>query len=96
MATFDSDDLLKGNTWKGAQLSEETLGAIRDEARNLKNSQLWKILKSEVEWFAVKSLIEKGETTEDIRIARSFGNVVQIIDGKLEELIGNDKPRRKL
>ena len=84
--TFSSDDVLRGNRWKGQVMPNEFLGALKEEAVTLKHSQLWKVLKAELQWFAVKSLMEKGVDGEDIRIVRIFGNVVQVIDAKLEEL----------
>src|SRR3990167_11025683 len=84
--TFSSDDVLSGNRWKGQVMPNEFLAAIKEEALALKHSQLWKVLKAELQWFAIKSLMEKGTDGEDIRVARIFGNVVQVIDSKLESL----------
>ena len=84
--TFSSDDLFKGGTWKGQKMPVEFLAAIKEEAATFKGSQLWKVLKAELQWFAIKSLMEKGTDAEDIRIARIFGNIVQVVDGKLDEL----------
>lgn len=84
--TFSADDLLRGNTWKGQDLPAETMAALQEQARNLANSTLWKILRSELQWFAIKSLVEQGKDENDIRIARIFGNIVQTIDTKLQNL----------
>ena len=83
---FSSDDLFKGNRWKGQVMPDEFLAAIKEEAASFKQSQLWKVLKAELQWFAIKSLMEKGTDGEDIRIARVFGNIVQVIDSKLDSL----------
>jgi len=83
---FSSDDLLKGNRWKGQVMPDEFLAAIKEEAATFKSSQLWKVLKAELQWFPIKSLMEQGKDGEDIRIARIFGNVVQVIDSTLERL----------
>jgi len=83
---FSSDDLLKGNRWKGQVMPDEFLAAIKEEAATFKSSQLWKVLKAEAQWFAIKSLLEKGESGDDIRFARAIGNVVQVFDEKLEQL----------
>lgn len=84
--TFSSEDLLKGNKWRGRPLSDNELATIREEAVAFKSSQIWKILKAELEWFALKSLMEKGEDGEDIRVARAFGNIVRVVDKKLKEI----------
>lgn len=84
--TFTSDDLLRDGKWKGNQLSPEQITTLSDEAKAFKQSFLWKVLKSELQWFALKSLIEKGETGEDIRFARTFGNVVQEVEKAIDRL----------
>lgn len=83
---FSSDDLLRGNKWKGKEFPPEVLGMIKAEAATFKQGQLWKVLKAELQWFALKSLIEQGKDSEDIRVARAFGNIVQEIDRKLDDL----------
>lgn len=84
--TFSPDDLLRGNKWRGVELPAETMGSLKDQAAQLYGSTLWKILKAELEWFAIKSLMENGKNEEDIRIARIFGNVVQVVDKKLSDM----------
>ncbi len=84
--TFSVDDVLRGNRWRGQEVPTELLLSLKGEAAALKQSQLWKVLKAELQWFAIKSLMEEGKDGEDIRIARIFGNVVQQIDKKLDEL----------
>jgi len=84
--TFSIEDVLRGNRWKGQTMPDEFLVALKEEAAVLKSSQLWKVLKAELQWFAIKSLMENGKDADDIRIARVFGNVVQVIDAKLEDL----------
>lgn len=84
--TFSVDDVLRGNRWKGQEVPLEFLSALKEEAATLKQSQLWKVLKAELQWFAIKSLMEAGTDGEDIRIARIFGNIIQVIDEKLNQL----------
>ena len=84
--TFSADDLLRGNKWRGQELPPETLAALNEQAKQLSESTLWKILKAELQWFAIKSLMEAGKDEQDIRIARIFGNVVQTIDAKLKDM----------
>ena len=84
--TFSADDLLRGNTWRGQDLPAETMEALQEQARNLHNSTLWKILKSELQWFAIKSLVEQGKDERDVRVARISGNIVQVIDTKLQNI----------
>lgn len=88
--TFTKDDILREEggvlKWKGHDLSQEVAATLKAEAHQLSSSTLWKILKAELQWYAMKSLMEKGETSEDIRVARIFGNVVAVIDDKLKSI----------
>ena len=81
--TFSSDDLLRGNKWKGQELPPEVLSTLKEQADQLKDSLLWKVLKAELQWFALTSLMEKGETAEDLRHAKLFGTLVQELDKKI-------------
>lgn len=84
--TFTVEDVLRGNRWRGQEVPAEFLLSLKEEAATLKQSQLWKVLKAELKWFAVSSLLLEGKDGEDIRFARIFGNVVDVIDAKLNDL----------
>lgn len=89
-STFSKDDILREEEgtlyWKGNKLPESSIEMLKQESATLRDSLLWKILKAELEWFALKSLIEGGESVEDIRIARIFGNIVREIDLRIKKL----------
>lgn len=80
---FTADDVLRGNKWRGRELTSEEVSQIKSQAAEFSQSFLWKVLKAELQFYALKSLIENGEDKADIRIARIFGNIVQEIDKKL-------------
>lgn len=88
--TFSKDDILKvveGRiSWKGNPLSDEDVALLKGQVAEFKNSFLWKVLKAELQWFAIKSLMEQGKTAEDLRFARLMGNLVRIVDEKLNSL----------
>ena len=84
--TFTKDDILREGKWKGQELDEATLGELKNQAEALSKSLLWKILKAELQWYAVSSLLKGGEQGEDIRVARAFGNIVNVIDEKLKSM----------
>jgi hypothetical protein len=84
--TFSTDDILKDWHWKGNRLSDEQIYALKEHAKTFATSTLWKVLKAELQWYALKSLVEKGKDENDIRFARAFGNIVQQIDSKLMEM----------
>ena len=88
--TFSKDDVLREENgvvkWKGNELPAETLATLKQEAQAFSKSLLWKILKAELQWYAMKSLITEGKEVEDIRVARAFGNIVNVVDEKLKSL----------
>jgi hypothetical protein len=89
--TITVDDIFKvdknGNwTFKGKEMDLETVAKLKVQAANFKDSFLWKILKSELQWSAAKTLLEKGTTETDIRVAQIQGYLTQVIDRKLDDL----------
>lgn len=89
--TFSKDDILRpdengGLLWKGQPLTAEVIADIRAQARQLQSSLLWKILKADLQWFAIKTLMEKGTTADDLRFAQLVGKIVNQIDEKLATL----------
>ena len=84
--TISKEDILRGGTWKGKELDENTLQKIRIQASNFKESTLWQILKAELQWSAAKSLLEHGSSEVDIRVAQIQGYLTKVIDDKLEDL----------
>ena len=84
--TFSVDDILVEWTWKGKPLSDENIAMLKEQAKTLQTSFLWKVLKSEVQWFAVKSLLEKGKVAEDIKGAQLLGLFTMVIDAKLNKM----------
>ena len=84
--TISSEDILRGNKWKGKELDENTLQKIRVQAANFKESTLWQVLKAELQWSAAKSLLEHGSSEVDIRVAQIQGYLTKVIDDKLEDL----------
>lgn len=88
--TFSTDDILKAVDgkvfWKGKPLSDEELGHLKGQAAEFEKSLLWKVLKSELQWFAIKNVLEKGKTAEDLRFAQLMGNLTDVIEKKLNTL----------
>lgn len=88
--TITKEDILsvsKGKwIWKGKELSDDMIGNIQLQAKSFSNSTLWKVLKAELEWHAVKTLMEKGKDESDIRAAQLLGYLTQVIDKKLSTI----------
>ena len=88
--TLTKDDflLIKGDKWewKGKEMGAETIGTLKAQAKTFSESTLWKVLKSEIQWVAAKTLLEKGTTETDLRIAQVTGYLTQVIDDKIREM----------
>ena len=84
--TISKEDVLRGNMWKGKELDIDTLAKIKVQASNFKDSTLWQVLRAELQWSAAKTLLERGSTETDIRVAQIQGYLCRVIDEKLEDL----------
>lgn len=83
---FSKDDILANWEWRGSRLDDETIGKLKSEAAAFQGSLLWKILKSEAQWRAVKTLVEEGRDEKDLAFTRQVGYVVHVIDEKLKDM----------
>lgn len=72
--------------WKGRELTDEEVATLKVQAKTFSQSTLWKILKSELQYQTTKTLLEKGETSTDIRIAQIAGYLTKVIDDKLKTM----------
>jgi len=86
--TKDDFLVIKGDKWewKGKELSPEMVGTLKAQASEFQKSTLWKVLKSEIQWVTVKTLLEKGTSSTDLRIAQITGYLTTVIDQKLQEM----------
>lgn len=89
--TISPDDIFKINkdgewTFKGKVMNDETRAKLQVQASNFKDSTLWQVLKSELQWSAAKTLMEHGRSETDIRVAQIQGYLTQVIDKKLDDL----------
>jgi hypothetical protein len=62
------------------------ISTLQSQAKAFQDSTLWKVLKSEMQWIASKTLLEKGTTASDLRIAQLTGYLTRVIDDKLKEM----------
>lgn len=89
--TISSEDILKVDKngvwfWKGKELSSEMVEKLQSEAKYFSDSTLWKVLKAELQYSATKTLLEKGNSATDIRIAQIQGYLTKVIDDKLQSM----------
>jgi len=88
--TISEDDILKitPNGWehRGKPLTPEAVELLKGQARELSTSFLWNILKSELKWVAIKSLMEDGKDGNDIRAAQLLGYLTRVVDDKIKKI----------
>ncbi len=92
--TITIDDILRIKApnvweWKGKPLSPEAVVQLREQAGAFQKSLLWQVLKSELQWHSVKSLLEEGKSAADIRAAQLLGYLTSVVDKKLEKMGAN-------
>jgi hypothetical protein len=89
--TITGDDILKvrgPNVWehKGHPLTEGQVKALRAEAKALRESGIWKILRAELLWLAQKGY-KKSTGEADLVSVKILELLVKTIDEKLDEMI---------
>ena len=88
--TLSADDIFKIKngkpTFKGKEMDPDTFAKLQVQSANFKDSLLWSVLKSELQWSAAKTLMEKGSSEMDVRVAQIQGYLTQVVDNKLEDL----------
>ena len=89
--TITPDDIFKVNskgewTFKGKVMNDEVKFKLQAQAATFKDSTLWQVLKTELQWLAAKSVMEKATSEVDVRVGQIQGYLTQVIDRKLEDL----------
>ena len=89
--TISPEDILvvnKKGVWflKGKELGPEMVEKLQSEAKYFSESVLWKVLKAELQYSATKTLLEKGNSATDIRIAQIQGYLTKVVDEKLQSM----------
>lgn len=89
--TITADDIFKVNkdgqyTFKGKVMDDNTVAKLKVQAANFKDSTLWQVLKTELQFLAAKSVMEKATTEVDVRVGQIQGYLTQVVDKKLEDL----------
>lgn len=79
--------------WKGKQMPLEMVANVTAQAKAFGESTLWKVLKAELQWHAIKTLLEKGTSSNDIRAAQLLGYLTQVVDDKLKAITESEKRR---
>lgn len=84
---FSTEDILQIKNgkwiWKGRPLNSEAISKLKEEAGAFHTTVLWQVLTSGIKWNGVKTLLEQGETAEDLRFAKLLGHIVDTMDNLL-------------
>lgn len=95
--TITEDDVLriersgtptKADVWhyKGAALTQAQVNLLKKQSASFVESELWKILNSELRWHALQKGLVKSQTAEDIIASKVLVYLVDVIDSKLKSM----------
>lgn len=95
--TVSEDDILqfersgnptKSDVWhyKGAALTQAQVNLLKKQAASFQDSELWKILSSELRWHAAQKGLVKSQTAEDMIASKVLLYLVDVIDSKLKSM----------
>lgn len=73
-------------TFKGQPLPQAQVQMLQQQAETLKNSELWRILKTELLYHAQKKGLYDSQTTEDILSTKVMLYLIDVIDSKLNSM----------
>jgi len=94
---ISEDDLIRiersnnpahGDVWhyKGDKLTQAQVKMLRSQSKSFAESELWKILKGELQRNAQQKGLVKSVTSEDIVASKLLLYIVDIIDSKLKSM----------
>ena len=80
--------MTKGDVWKhkGQVIPEAQVKVLQGQAETLLNSNLWKILKSELLWQAQEKGLVRASSTTDLIVGKSLIYMTDIVDTKLKAM----------
>ena len=71
---------------KGEEVDAESLVQLREEAQKFKSSVLWKVLRNDAEFQALKGAWEAGMRPEDLYFQKAVLFALKVFKEKLDEL----------
>ena len=69
------------------KLSDEEVQFLKEEAKSIKESILWKYMNDEVKWNAQLRMFEKGVTEENTRFGRAMLHNLELLNKFLDNVI---------
>ncbi len=95
--TISEDDILriersgtptKSDVWhyKGDALQQAQVNLLKKQAASFADSELWKILSTELRYHALQKGLVKSQTAEDIIASKVLMYLTDVIDSKLKSM----------
>lgn len=95
--TISEDDILrivrsgnptKSDVWhyKGDALQQAQVDLLKKQAASFRESELWKILSTELRYQALQKGLVQSQTTEDILSSKLLLYLTDVIDSKLKSM----------
>lgn len=83
-----SKNPLQRDKWfyKGQELPAANVELLQKQAESLRESELWKLLKSELRWHAQEKGLFKSQTPEDQIASKLLIYLTDILDSKLNSM----------
>lgn len=90
--TITKDDVLKvvsPNVWmyRGMKLTPDQVVNLRDQAKNLKSSKIWEVLKNELLYHAHLKGYVQSKTEADQIAGKMMVYITDVIDSRLNKMI---------
>lgn len=90
--TITSEDILRVKTptiwlYKGKELTEGQVKQLRNQATAMYNSDLWKMIRDELRYYAQKKTMEEGQTESDLISGKMLQYLTDIVDSRLKSMI---------
>jgi len=83
-----SDSPTKPDVWhyKDGALTQAQVNLLKKQAQSFRESELWKILSTELMWQATQKGLVKSQTAEDIVASKVLIYLIDVINSKLKSM----------
>lgn len=78
----------KGDVWKvkGKEIPDAHVKVLKEQAASFKQSELWRILKTELLWQSQERGLIKATSTTDLIVGKSLIYLTDILETKLSQM----------
>lgn len=92
--TIGPEDILKTDkasgqlTWQGRPVSKEEMQVLIEQAKNMLQSRLWKVLEADIKYTANRRMFVESVSVDDITAGKLVTYYADIIHTRLKNLAG--------